>query len=53
MPELIRGTRRQLAENNGMQTAITGRRRIAGVVGVHEILDRESTSIGQWLAEEH
>jgi ribosomal-protein-serine acetyltransferase len=51
--EFIRSTRRQLAENNGLQTAIVIGGRIAGCVGVHGISwMHESTEIGYWLAEE-
>lgn len=48
----IRSTRRQLADNNGIQTALIIDGRIAGVVGVHGIswTDR-STELGYWLAE--
>jgi ribosomal-protein-serine acetyltransferase len=50
--EFIRCTRRQLAENNGLQTAIVIDGRIAGCVGVHGISwMHESTEIGYWLAE--
>lgn len=51
--EFIRATRRQLAANDGIQTAIIVDGKIGGVVGVHGIAwaDR-STSIGYWLAEE-
>jgi ribosomal-protein-serine acetyltransferase len=47
----IRGTRRQLAEENGFQTAIVHDGAIAGVVGFHGV-DRvnRATSIGYWLA---
>ena len=49
----IRSTRRQLADNNGIQTALIIDGRIAGVVGVLGIswTDR-STELGYWLAEE-
>jgi ribosomal-protein-serine acetyltransferase len=51
--EFIRSTRRQLAESNGLQTAIVLGERIAGCVGVHGISwMHESTEIGYWLAEE-
>jgi ribosomal-protein-serine acetyltransferase len=51
--EFIRSTRRQLAENNGLQTAIVIGGRIAGCVGVHGISwMHQSTEIGSWLAEE-
>jgi ribosomal-protein-serine acetyltransferase len=49
----IRATRRQLAEDDGMQTAIEIGGRIAGVVGVHGVSWLHgSTTIGYWLAEE-
>lgn len=48
----IRTTRRQLADENGLQTAIVRDRRIVGVVGFHAV-DRvnRATSLGYWLAE--
>jgi ribosomal-protein-serine acetyltransferase len=48
----IRTTRRQLADENGLQTAIVRAGRIVGVVGFHAV-DRvnQATSIGYWLAE--
>lgn len=50
----IRSTRRQLADDNGLQTALTVDGRIAGVVGVHGISRADgSTSVGYWLAEAH
>jgi ribosomal-protein-serine acetyltransferase len=50
----IRGTRRQLADNDGFQTAIVDERdRIIGVVGFHQVSwANSSTSIGYWLAAE-
>jgi ribosomal-protein-serine acetyltransferase len=47
----IRATRRQLAEDDGMQTALEVDGRIAGIVGLHGVswLHR-STTIGYWLA---
>jgi ribosomal-protein-serine acetyltransferase len=49
----IRATRRQLAENNGMQTALISQGQLCGVVGVHGISwAHSSTGIGFWLAEE-
>jgi ribosomal-protein-serine acetyltransferase len=52
--EFIRATRRQLAANDGIQTAIIVGGQIAGCVGVHGVAwaDRR-TSIGYWLAEEY
>jgi ribosomal-protein-serine acetyltransferase len=49
----IRATRRQLAEDDGMQTAIVVDGRIAGIVGVHGVSWlHANTTIGYWLAEE-
>jgi ribosomal-protein-serine acetyltransferase len=48
----IRATRKQIADNDGLQTAIVDPGgRIVGMVGVHNIdwLNRK-TSIGYWLA---
>ncbi|HEX5900606.1 MAG TPA: GNAT family N-acetyltransferase, partial [Solirubrobacteraceae bacterium] len=48
----IRATRRQIADNDGLQTAIVDPGgRIVGLIGVHNIdwLNRK-TSIGYWLA---
>jgi ribosomal-protein-serine acetyltransferase len=48
----IRGTRRQVADNNGFQTAIVDGEAIIGVVGFHGLdWGNRSTSIGYWLAE--
>jgi ribosomal-protein-serine acetyltransferase len=48
----IRSTRRQLANNDGFQTAIVEDGRIIGMVGFHGVSwARRSTSIGYWLAE--
>jgi ribosomal-protein-serine acetyltransferase len=50
----IRGTRQQIADNDGMQTAIVAPdRRIVGMVGFHSIdwMNRKS-SIGYWLARD-
>ena len=51
--EFIRIARRQLADNDGIQTVLTVDGRIAGTVGVHGI-DRvhRSTSIGYWIGRE-
>ena len=50
--EFIRTSRRQLADNNGLQLAIIEDGRIVGVVGNHRIdWDNRWTSIGYWLAE--
>ncbi len=48
----IRGTREQLARNDGFQTAVIDHGRIVGMVGFHGVSWRHrSTSIGYWLAE--
>jgi ribosomal-protein-serine acetyltransferase len=51
----IRLTRRQVADNDGLQTAIVDTEgRIVGMVGVHGVDWRNRrTSIGYWLAREH
>jgi ribosomal-protein-serine acetyltransferase len=50
--DFIRATRRQLGENNGLQTLITLDGRIAGMIGVHGIdWQHRSTSLGFWLAD--
>jgi|SRR6187399_1473122 len=50
--EFIRGTRRQLVENDGFQTAIVREGAIAGVVGYVGVDWRNrSTSLGYWLGE--
>jgi ribosomal-protein-serine acetyltransferase len=50
----IRLTRRQLADNDGFQTAIEVDGAIAGVVGLHRVdWDNRATSIGYWLAADH
>jgi ribosomal-protein-serine acetyltransferase len=47
----IRATRKQLAENDGLQTAIVDPERIVGMVGFHSVdWENRSTSIGYWLA---
>jgi ribosomal-protein-serine acetyltransferase len=52
--DFIRLTRRQLADNDGIQTAIVADGAIAGMVGLHGVdWANASTSIGYWLAEEH
>jgi ribosomal-protein-serine acetyltransferase len=50
--QFIRGTRRQLADDDGMGLAIVGADgAIAGVVGLHRIdWPNRATSIGYWLA---
>ncbi|HWX95917.1 MAG TPA: GNAT family protein [Solirubrobacteraceae bacterium] len=50
--EFIRGTHRQLADNDGFQTAIVDPVRIVGMVGFHAVdWQHRSTSIGYWLAQ--
>jgi ribosomal-protein-serine acetyltransferase len=52
--EFIRLTRRQIAGNDGLQTAIVAGGRIAGAVGFHGIAwENRSTSIGYWLDAGH
>jgi ribosomal-protein-serine acetyltransferase len=49
----IRGTRKQLERNDGMQLAIVCDERIVGMVGYRAVeWERRSTSIGYWLAAE-
>jgi ribosomal-protein-serine acetyltransferase len=51
--EFIRGTRRQLADDDGFQTAIVDPVRIVGMVGFHAVdWHNRCTSIGYWLAQE-
>jgi ribosomal-protein-serine acetyltransferase len=51
--EFIRATRRQLADNDGFQTAIARSGRIIGVAGFHGVdWSHRSTSIGYWLGED-
>jgi len=48
----IRRTRKQVANNDGFQTALIEGDRIVGVVGFHGVSwENRSTSIGYWLAE--
>lgn len=50
--EYIEGSRRQLAENNGFQTAIRVGDELAGMIGQHGIdWNNRATSLGYWLAE--
>jgi ribosomal-protein-serine acetyltransferase len=50
--EFIRTSRRQLAENQGFQLAITVDGRIVGGLGFHRLdWENRSTSIGYWIAE--
>ena len=47
----IRSTRRQIADDDGLQTTIVRARRIAGMVGFHSVdWQSRATSIGYWLA---
>jgi ribosomal-protein-serine acetyltransferase len=50
--EYIRGTRRQLAAEDGFQAAVVEGDAIVGVIGFHRV-DRanQATSIGYWIAE--
>ncbi len=48
----IRASRKQLADNQGLQAAIVKQNRIVGVIGYHRIdWENRSTTIGYWLAE--
>jgi ribosomal-protein-serine acetyltransferase len=50
--DFIRLTHRQIADNDGIRTAVIVDGQIAGVVGVHGISwTHATTSIGYWLAE--
>jgi ribosomal-protein-serine acetyltransferase len=52
--EFIRLTRRQIGNNDGVQTAITAGGRIVGSVGLHQVIwAHRSTSIGYWVADSH
>jgi ribosomal-protein-serine acetyltransferase len=47
----IRLSRRQLADNQGFQAAITDQVRIVGTIGYHRVdWQNRSTSIGYWIA---
>ncbi len=49
----IRGSAMQLAANNGFGMTIRFQGRLAGCIGVHQIVWRDrATSIGYWLAED-
>jgi ribosomal-protein-serine acetyltransferase len=51
--EFIRTTRRQIAENDGLQLALIAEGRIAGMAGFHAIdWQNRATSLGYWLAEQ-
>jgi ribosomal-protein-serine acetyltransferase len=51
----IRSTRKQIADNDGLQTVIVDPAgRIAGMVGTHTVdWANRKTSIGYWLARDH
>jgi ribosomal-protein-serine acetyltransferase len=50
----IRRTRKQLADNDGFQTAIVCGEAIAGVVGYTDVdWQNRSTRLGYWLGEEY
>jgi ribosomal-protein-serine acetyltransferase len=50
----IRLTRRQVADNDGVQTAIVCDERIVGIVGFHRVdWQHRSTSVGYWLDAGH
>jgi ribosomal-protein-serine acetyltransferase len=50
--EFIRSSRKQIADNQGVATAIVDDPRIVGVVGFHRLdWENRSTSIGYWIAE--
>lgn len=51
----IRSTRRQIADNDGLQTAIVDpQERIVGMVGFHGVdWPNRRASIGYWLARDH
>jgi ribosomal-protein-serine acetyltransferase len=52
--EFIRLTRRQLAANDGFQTAIVHQGDIIGMVGFHGVRwQHGTTGMGYWLAEDH
>ena len=49
----IRQTRKQLADNNGFQTAIRERGALVGVIGHHAVnWANRSASLGYWLAKD-
>ena len=49
----IETTRKQLADNDGLQAAIVERGEIAGVTGFHRVdWANRSTNLGYWLAED-
>jgi ribosomal-protein-serine acetyltransferase len=50
--EFIRSSRRQIAENDGFQTALVADGAIVGMVGFHGVdWQNHATSIGYWLTE--
>jgi ribosomal-protein-serine acetyltransferase len=52
--DFIRATRKQVADNNGLQAAIVEGEAIIGVVGFHAVdWANRATSIGYWLDAEH
>jgi ribosomal-protein-serine acetyltransferase len=52
--EFLRIARRQVDDNNGVQTAIVCGQHIVGVIGFHAVnWAHRSTSIGYWLDEKH
>jgi ribosomal-protein-serine acetyltransferase len=52
--DFVRRTEAQVAGNDGFQTAIVCREKIAGVIGFLSVdWGNRSTSIGYWLAAEH
>lgn len=52
--EFIRQALKQFARNNGFQSAIFYKEKLAGCIGVHEIdWNNRKTSIGYWLSSEY
>jgi ribosomal-protein-serine acetyltransferase len=50
--EFIRRSRRELADNRGLQMAIVEDGDLVGVIGYHQIdWENRSTSVGYWIAE--
>jgi len=48
----VRATRRQIGDNDGLQTVITRAGHPIGMVGVHAVdWTRRSSSVGYWLAQ--
>lgn len=51
--DFIKSSKKQLADDNGFQTGIFYRGKIAGCIGLHNIdWNNRKTSIGYWLASE-